>query len=268
VEEFAWKKHTEENREVETLDDSQIADLFSGGKYESGRWGTLGVLQGPKVSFARTVFNLPQSLSRQELMKPLDDVVNSVPGLLYRLLGKASGGSPSAPRAKNPSSPAPPTVYYLRFANRILELWTDDSPIEAFKEYTTIERYRNDRGEIRGGQGFVMLHPKPKTANEKPYRIRVEYGNSVVKTLREGHNGNCIRILDTNPGQEEAILFHEANAVGWLIGCISPRPKDDRREDRKVYKNADGNPSYVAMNELMRQLEAHSNKGSLFVLDW
>src|SRR5262249_33693779 len=105
------------------------------------------------------------------------------------------------------------------------------------------------------------LHPQPT----KPYRLRTESGNRVVKTLRAGHSGDCLRVLDTKRGPEEGILFHEAPNVTWLIGCISPRPKGDLG----AFENRNGNPSYLAMNEIFRQLETHAGgKGHLFVMDW
>jgi hypothetical protein len=45
--------------------------------------------------------------------------------------------------------------------------------------------------------------------------------------------------------------------------CISPRPKDDRRE----FANSDGNPSNLAINEIMGELNTYgAGRGSLFVL--
>ena len=92
---------------------------------------------------------------------------------------------------------------------------------------------------------------------------RTQPGNPVVAGLRRGHNGNCIRIHGGNPGAEEGILIHEAPHVGWLTGCISPRPKDNHG----VFDNADGNPSYVAMDEIMTAVNSYARgRGSLFVM--
>jgi len=61
-------------------------------------------------------------------------------------------------------------------------------------------------------------------------------------------------VLGGNPGAEQGILIHEAN-VTWLQGCICQ------------FDNADGNPSYRAMNEIMGELNTHGRgRASLFVI--
>jgi hypothetical protein len=156
----------------------------------------------------------------------------------------------------NSAAPATVGAQYVTLADRKLQLTTDGRSFAFSKEYTSMERYRTDFGSLEGR--YIMLHPRPN-----PYDLRYEPGNSVVKTLRPNHSGNCIRVLGGNPGPEQAILIHEAPNVTWLIGCISPRPKDDKRE----FDNADGNPSFRAMNEIMGELNAQGGgRGSLFVI--
>ena len=61
---------------------------------------------------------------------------------------------------------------------------------------------------------------------------------------------------------QRGILIHEAPRVGWLIGCISPCPKGDRR----VYPNEDDNPSQRAMQEMMGAMNRFgAGRGDLFV---
>lgn len=90
-----------------------------------------------------------------------------------------------------------------------------EGTVEEVKRFTTIERFR-----ATSTRGFyVQLHPKPA-----PYGITYEAGNSAVKKLRTAHDGRCFRVHGGKPGAEQGILIHEAPHVGWVIGCISPRP--------------------------------------------
>jgi hypothetical protein len=50
--------------------------------------------------------------------------------------------------------------------------------------------------------------------------------------------------------------------VGWVIGCIAPRPLNDFTIE---HRNAPGNPSHQAMDDLFSFVGA---RGDLFVLDW
>jgi hypothetical protein len=155
-------------------------------------------------------------------------------------------------------SPALVTVgaQNVTLADQTLQLTTDGQEIGLSKEYTSMERYRTDYGELRGR--WIMLHPRPNA-----YDLTYEPRNPVVQTLRPGYSGNCIRVRGGNPGPEEGILIHEAPNVTWLKGCISPRPKDDLRE----FDNSDGNPSNLAINEIMGELNTYGGgRGSLYVL--
>ena len=155
-------------------------------------------------------------------------------------------------------SQAPATVgpQYVTLADQKLQLTTDGQAIGLSKEYTSMERYRTDYGELRGR--WIMLHPRPNA-----YDLTYEPHNGNVQGLRPGHSGNCIRVGGGNPGAEQGILIHEAPNVTWLTGCISPRPKDDKRE----FENTDGNPSFNAQAEIMRELNTYgAGRGSLYVL--
>jgi hypothetical protein len=122
--------------------------------------------------------------------------------------------------------------------DRTLHLSTDGDPIKEVKRFTTMERFRADSG----GGYYVQPRPKPE-----PYVINFESGNSVVRTLRRGHDGRCFRI-------------HEASNVSFLIGCISPRPLG---EFTSAFPN---NPASLSMNELIDF--AGFDKANFFVHDW
>jgi hypothetical protein len=216
------------NVEVDDMTDEQRARFYRSRTqpndrppnviHYSGRWGSLLLLRGPRV---------------------------------YSVL--------SIPNTSPDTSKAPATVgtQYVTLADQNLQLTTDGQEIGLSKEYTSMERYRTDYGELRGR--WIMLHPRPNA-----YDLAYEPGNPVVQSLRPGYSGNCIRVRGGNPGSpEEGILIHEAPNVTWLRGCISPRPKDDLRE----FDNSDGNPSNLAINEVMGELNTYGGgRGSLYVL--
>jgi hypothetical protein len=97
---------------------------------------------------------------------------------------------------------------------------------------------------------------------DTPYGLRVERNNSVVRTLRNGHDGICIRVLGGATAQQRGILIHEAPHVGWVIGCIGPRPHGDRR----AFDNRPGNPADQTVREIVGELARRGGNGSLFVL--
>jgi len=131
--------------------------------------------------------------------------------------------------------------------------------ITSKKQFTTIERYRTDSGAVNQWDfGYVRLVGRPR-----PYGLRAESGNSAVQKLRPGrHDGACIRVLGGETEQQRAILIHEAPNVSWVTGCISPRPFGDRA----AYPNNPGNPSDVAVREIILSLRARGGAGNLFVL--
>jgi hypothetical protein len=130
--------------------------------------------------------------------------------------------------------------------------------IKSRKEFTTIERYRTNSGTVNQWDiGYVRL-----VGRDMPYGLRVEKNNSAVKKLRDGHDGACIRVLGGQTEAQRGILIHEAPHVGWVIGCISPRPHGDR----EAYPNRPGNPSDVAVREIIGEMKRLGGTGNLFVL--
>ena len=130
--------------------------------------------------------------------------------------------------------------------------------VKSKKEFTTIERYRTNLGTVNQWDiGYVRL-----VGRDRPYGLRVEKNNSAVKKLRDGHDGACIRVLGGETQAQRGILIHEAPHVGWVIGCISPRPLGDRA----AYPNRSGNPSDRAVREIIAEIARRGGTGSLFVL--
>ncbi|HUG61759.1 MAG TPA: hypothetical protein VMP03_07930 [Methylomirabilota bacterium] len=208
-------------------------------KRTSGRWGTMLLVVGPVVSTVRFVGGAAPTTGLASVIDTAATLVQMAP----TVLSAAAAGK---------------RVQVVPFANRRLELTTDGAPIAATKEFTTIERYRTNLGELGGGKGYVQMAPR-----SVPYPLKVEPGNRVVKTLRDGHDGLCIRVLGGERKAEKGILIHEAPNVGWVIGCISPRPKGDRA----AYPNREGNPSQKAVQEIVAIMNrTGGGKGSLFVL--
>jgi hypothetical protein len=136
----------------------------------------------------------------------------------------------------------------------VLNLDMQGGTITETKKYTSMERFRTNDGKGY----YVQLHPKPE-----PYWITYEEGNPAVKELRKGHAGRCFRVHGGKQGPEQGILIHEAPHVGWLIGCISPRPQGNVTVE---FPNDQTNPSYQSMNELFQFVGPA--RADLFVLDW
>ena len=180
---------------------------------QSGRWGQLIAVKGPKIKAVR-----------------LSPDAGSISGN-----GISGNGS-------------------ISIDTGVLDLDMEGSAITETKKYTSMERFRTNDSKSY----YVQLHPKPE-----PYWITYEPGNSAVKKLRPGHDGRCFRVHGGNKGPEQGILIHEAPHVGWLIGCISPRPLHNYGVE---FPNDPTNPSYVSMNELFHFV-AHE-RANLFVLDW
>jgi hypothetical protein len=158
-----------------------------------------------------------------------------------------SGGS-------NPSSDAAAGSGGIPVGHGILQLSMTGGAVTAAKRFTSMERFKTNDG--RGY--YVQLHPKPD-----PYSITFESGNTAVKHLRKGHDGRCFRVHGGKVGPEQGILIHEAPHVGWVIGCISPRPLHNYTHE---FQNQPGNPSFVAMNELFEFVGI--SPAAFFVLDW
>ena len=179
---------------------------------QSGRWGELVAVRGPKVI---SVHLLPLGGSNSE---------------------GASSGSTS-----------------IAVGNGTLDLSTTGEAISEVKRFTSMERFKTDDGSSY----YVQLHPKPD-----PYWVTFESGNSAVKHLRKDHDGRCFRVHGGKKGPEQGILIHEAPHVGWVIGCLSPRPLNNFSTE---FHNNAHNPSYLAMDELFRFV---GHRADFFVLDW
>jgi hypothetical protein len=147
----------------------------------------------------------------------------------------------------------------LQFVGRTLHLcMMGQEPIFSTKLFTTVERYRTDAGHLNEwGFGYVRM-----LSRNEPYGLRNETGNPVVRKYLKRGNGACIRVLGGATLQQQAILIHDAPHVGFVIGCIGPRPWNDRRP----YDNVANNPSDLAVQEIMGQLAKARGQGSLFVL--
>ncbi|HEY4252558.1 MAG TPA: hypothetical protein VGM87_15200 [Roseomonas sp.] len=164
----------------------------------------------------------------------------------------------TGPKVTAASFASPGAAGSVALAGRMLSLATDGGGAVRTREYTTLERYRGSFGSLEQSERFVMM-----PAREDPYPLEVERGNRVVKTLRKGHSGDCIRVRGGETKAQRGILIHEAPNVGWVIGCIGPRPKGNKR----VFSNEDGNPSFVAMKQILDEMTAFGHgRGQLFVL--
>ena len=186
-------------------------------EWMSGRWGTMIVLNGTKisaVSFANS---------------------NNVSASGIRLAGKSLN----------------------------LEVQNGGTP-ELVAEFDTMERFRsNSSKKDEQSKGFYM-QVKPRLTLS--YRLTM-YSSTLVKKLNK--TGNCLRVhghgyKQQGSGNDAGILVHEAPHIGWLIGCISPREKNNRSQDD------DKQPSRNAMNTIFEAMGGFSNgkEASLFVLDW
>lgn len=249
LQEFIFQSSTDVNDDETGLTEEQRNRLYRSPRvrsdqppnliHYSGRWGTLAMIVGPKISAVQLADTTPASASRP------------------------------------PSSPTD-TTQYRNFADRELKITTDGRPIESFNEYTTMERFRSNHGYLgnahRGEPGFVELHPDPTN----PYVIYYDRGYQLLIDMRPQPDnlGDHIRIIGGNTDAErrrlsdleQAILIHEAVNVTWLTGCISPRPKGNRAVFNRTDPN---NPSATVMRELFVAVKAAPNgQGSLYVLDW
>jgi hypothetical protein len=133
-----------------------------------------------------------------------------------------------------------------------IELSTDGAAITDVKRFTSMERFMTDNGK----SFFVQLHPKPD-----PYTLTYEHSNSAVAHLRPP--GECFRVHGGKPGPEQGILIHEAPQIGWLIGCISPRPLGNF--EHHLTPDKGNNLSHMAMEELF---DFVGHKAEFFVTDW
>lgn len=197
----------------------------------SGRWGELVAFKGPKVTAAKLLPKGP-AVGGMGMVSMAASVVQNVGTMLTAMRNKS---------------------HLIPVNNGIVELSVADGPVFGSKRYTTMERYRADSGEGY----YVQLRPRAA-----PYTITFEKRNSAVMKLRPRHDGRCFRVHGGQTRPEKGILIHEAPSVGWVIGCIGPRPLNDFTIDSP---NANGNPSHRAMEDLF---SFAGKGGDLFVLDW
>jgi hypothetical protein len=141
------------------------------------------------------------------------------------------------------------------------ELWLTfegDGDMESMKLYTTVERYRTDAGHLYDwGGGYVRM-----VSRDEPYGLKNESNNFIVRRYLGRGNGDCIRVQGGATEQQRAILIHDTPHVGFVIGCIGPRPHGDRT----AYQNVANNPSDRAVQEIRTELGRRQGKGSLYVL--
>jgi hypothetical protein len=148
----------------------------------------------------------------------------------------------------------------LTIGRQQLHLVRSKDDIVFSKQFTTMERYRTDSGELnQWGFGYVRM-----VSRDDPYDLRTERGNKVVATIRPGHNGECVRVLGGATAQQRAILIHEGPDARFIVGCIAPRPLNDR----EAYSRYDSeNPSARTVREIIGRLNAHGGgKGKFYVL--
>ena len=200
--------------------------------HRSGRWGELIAFKGPKVNSAKL---LPKHS------------VNCGAGPLTTVASVAQNIGNFLAAAMQSKT------HLVPVNNGVLELSIADGPVFGTKRYTSMERFKADSGSGY----YVQLRPRPT-----PYKLTYEKHNSAVMKLRSGHDGRCFRVHGGETRPERGILIHEAPHVGWVVGCIAPRPLNDFTIE---HKNATGNPSYQAMEDLF----SFAGSGAdLFVLDW
>jgi hypothetical protein len=134
----------------------------------------------------------------------------------------------------------------------------DGGGLEIVAEFDTMERFRTNSGE-----GYYMqVRPRPAQA----YMLTMDRSSAVAEL---NSSGNCLRVhghgyKKQGTGGTAGILVHEAPHVGWLIGCISPREKNNR------VPNHNKQPSRKAMETIFEAMGGFSigRKADLFVLDW
>jgi hypothetical protein len=216
---------------------------------KSGRWGRMKVVRGPVVRSARFTGAAPRR--RAPALPPLADALEPVARTL----------ATSVLRTVDMVGLRPPRFQVMSFADRQLELETTGGKVEEVADFDTMERFRADPGQ----SGFYM-QVKP---SEEAYPLVMTI-SSTVADLND--NGRCLRVDNhgyKKQGTRETagILIHEAPHIGYLIGCISPRERNNRQQ---YEKGAKSNPSREAMDDIFEAMGGFTRNttASLFVLDW
>lgn len=205
--------------------------------HRSGRWGTLAMVEGPKV-FGAIMGGVAQTAA---------------------VAGVAAVNALSTAMAPFGMVNAKPGLVPIGLGTKTVSLVTDGTQVSKLTEFDSMERFRAD-----SGRGFYMqTRPRP----EKPYRLTMFKSRTVAEL---NGSGECLRVHDhgyvqQGTGNPAGILVHEAPHVGWLIGCISPRPKNHR-----IPNNHDKAPSRQAMTAIFDAMGGfgEGKEASLIVLDW
>jgi hypothetical protein len=207
---------------------------------KSGRWGTMAVVEGPAV-LAGNFMGL-----------------TSEQGLL--LAGVASTLITAGAVALNPfaAAAAKPQVASISLGGRTVLMLTAGGKITRVTEFDTMERFRAD-----SGKGFYMqVKPRP----QEPYLLTMMKSSTVAKLNK---SGECLRVhghgyVQQGTNTTAGILVHEAPNVSWLIGCIAPRLKGNRKQ------GSERSVSTQAMDFIFNAMGGFANgkRASLLVLDW
>jgi hypothetical protein len=216
----------------------------------SGRWGRMAVLQGSQIKSAkfRTAPTLPLAL------QPIVPIAQAAAASIQRTMDALGVRSSEQ------------TCPLIPFADRALELTlADGGTITKLYEFDAMERFKAD-----SGKGFYM-QTRPRT---EPYELSMIRSSAVAKldekyAMQLNPEGRCLKVhghgyKQQGTGAEAGILIHEAPHVGWLIGCISPREKNKRKQ------GDDRGPSQRAMELIFNAMGGFSvgTRASLIVLDW
>ena len=220
----------------------------------SGRWGRMKVVRGPVVSSARFAGAAPlKPRPGAPKLPPLAEALQPV----ARTRQTAVRDTIDVVQLRPPRS----RFQVLSFADRQLELETEGGNVEEFAEFDTMERFRADPG---GSDFYMQVKP-----SRDAYPLTMTHRDA-VKVLND--HGQCLKVhhhgyLQQGTKTEAGILIHEAPHVGYLIGCISPRLRNNRQQ---YEKGAKSNPSREAMNDIFDAMGGfkRNTTASLFVLDW
>ena len=213
-------------------------------RFISGLWGTMAVLSGPRV-FSAT--------------RPSDDALGTtVPDPSESDAPPAPGVAGQLQARVNAAAVRHRAIQRIICAGRLVELETEPGTLGVRTTYTTAERFRGNLGGLGGNRMFVVLRERTV-----PYDLRVAGPYQALIDMRPTHNGDYVGILGGQSEQERGILIHEAAHPGWVVGCIAPRPLDNRG----VFETRDANnPSAVATRELIQTLRSAGGTGQMFVI--
>ena len=229
------------------LSRNPLIEFHHGG--QSGRWGTMSVIEGPKVLAVSTPETARLVNGPPPAPEPQPTRARVVPRFAEAL---ASVGSYMA---RSVADIVGPELASISLNGERLQLLTEGGPIKKITEFDTMARFRADTGK-----GFYMqVRPRPS----KPYPLSLTTSTEVAKV---NGTGRCLKVYGHGykqqaSGDDAGILVHEAPHVGWLIGCISPREKNHREQ------NEDKMPSRQAMEKIFSAM-GNAKSAALLVLNW